>query len=185
MKKINKKWKIALAIVGWCGLVAGSITAGITYKNYNETQKITDFYNQYTAINSIGYGSTDNYIKLYNQSTDKKQFINNDYSTSMTNFVNDIKALPNGNFTTGLISDIKQLSNTFTQMTNDVNSLSYITCDSTGFITGSVILSVFGIVALGFSFSLLHTKLLKRKLEDQLNSYKEIKNNVDEWKKSL
>lgn len=158
MKKINRKFKIAIAAIGWIGLVAGSITAGITYKNYNETQKITDFYNQYTALNSIGYGSTDNYIKLYNQSTDKKQFINNDYSTSMNNFVNDIKALPNGNFTDGLISDIKSYSNTFTQMTNDVNSLSYVNCDESGLIAGSVILSVFGVIGIGITGKLIYEK---------------------------
>lgn len=158
MKKINRKFKIAIAAIGWIGLVAGSITTGITYKNYNETQKITDFYNQYTALNSIGYGSTDNYIKLYNQSTDKKQFINNDYSTSMNNFVNDIKALPNGNFTDGLISDIKAYSNTFTQMTNDVNSLSYVNCDTSGLIAGSVVLSVFGVIGIGITGKLIYEK---------------------------
>lgn len=158
MKKINRKFKIAIASIGWIGLIAGSITAGITYKNYNETQKITDFYNQYTALNSIGYGSTDNYIKLYNQSTDKKQFINNDYSTSMNNFVNDIKALPNGNFTDGLISDIKAYSNTFTQMTNDVNSLSYVNCDESGLIAGSVILSIFGVIGIAITGELIYEK---------------------------
>lgn len=186
MKKINKKWKIALATVGWIGLVAGSIVAGITYKNYSEIQKLTDFYNQYAAINTyVPYGTFDNYMKLYNSSNDKKSFINNDYSTTITNFVNNIKILPNDNYSSLMIANIQNSSNEFSQMTNDVNSFNYVNCDSTDFIVGSVILSVFGVIALGFSFSLLHTKFLKRKLQDWLSYYEKTKNDIDEWKKTL
>lgn len=158
MKKINRKFKIAIAAIGWIGLIAGSITTGITYKNYNETQKITDFYNCYSTINTFNYGSTDKYINMYNSSTDKKTFITTDYTASMVNLVGNIKALPDNNFTSDMIAHVNSLSINFSKMTDDLNSLSFVNCDSTGFIAGSVVLSVFGVIGIAITGELIYEK---------------------------